>query len=71
VWGASYGGYSVFIWQRFTTTVSKHLSPMMGSTILKACLGQPKVFFSNWDFGGAYWEKNNATAQKHTPHSTR
>jgi dipeptidyl aminopeptidase/acylaminoacyl peptidase len=23
-----------------------------------------EVFFCNWDFGGAYWEKDNATAQK-------
>ena len=23
-----------------------------------------EVFFSNWDFGGAYWEKDNANAQK-------
>jgi hypothetical protein len=22
-----------------------------------------EVFFSNWDFGGPYWEKDNATAQ--------
>eukprot|EP01030_Chromulinospumella_sphaerica_P000091 gene91-94_t len=23
-----------------------------------------EVFFNNWDHGGAYWEKDNADAQK-------
>jgi dipeptidyl aminopeptidase/acylaminoacyl peptidase len=23
-----------------------------------------EVFFNNWDFGGAYWEKDNKAAQK-------
>jgi dipeptidyl aminopeptidase/acylaminoacyl peptidase len=63
--GASYGGYSVFFLagihqNRFKTFISHcgifDLESMYGST--------EEVFFSNWDMGGAYWEKNNAAAQK-------
>jgi hypothetical protein len=25
-----------------------------------------EVFFSNWDFGGPYWEKDNAVKKTHT-----
>lgn len=63
--GASYGGYSVFYLagmhnNRFKTFISHdgvyNTQSMFGTT--------EEVFFSNWDFGGAYWEKNNAVAQK-------
>ncbi|CAH0337165.1 Dipeptidyl-peptidase 5 [Flavobacterium sp. CECT 9288] len=63
--GASYGGYSVFYLagihnNRFKTFIAHdgvyNTQSMFGTT--------EEVFFSNWDFGGAYWEKNNATAQK-------
>jgi dipeptidyl aminopeptidase/acylaminoacyl peptidase len=63
--GASYGGYSVFYLagihnNRFKTFISHdgvfNTQSMFGTT--------EEVFFCNWDFGGAYWEKDNATAQK-------
>ena len=63
--GASYGGYSVFYLagihnNRFKTFISHNgvynTQSMYGTT--------EEVFFSNWDFGGAYWEKDNAIAQK-------
>ncbi len=63
--GASYGGYSVFYLagmhnNRFKTFISHcgvfNLQSMYGTT--------EEVFFTNWDSGGPYWEKDNAAAQK-------
>ncbi len=63
--GASYGGYSVFYLagihnNRFKTFIAHdgvfNTQSMFGTT--------EEVFFNNWDFGGPYWEKNNAVAQK-------
>lgn len=63
--GASYGGYSVFYLagihnNRFKTFIAHdgvyNTQSMFGTT--------EEVFFSNWDFGGAYWEKDNAIAQR-------
>ncbi|HUH51490.1 MAG TPA: S9 family peptidase [Flavobacterium sp.] len=63
--GASYGGYSVYFLagmhqKRFKTFISHcgvfNLESMYGTT--------EEVFFTNWDAGGAYWEKDNAAAQK-------
>ena len=63
--GASYGGYSVFYLagihnKRFKTFISHcgvfNLQSMYGTT--------EEVFFTNWDSGGPYWDKNNAVAQK-------
>lgn len=63
--GASYGGYSVFYLagihkKRFKTFIAHcgvfNLQSMYGTT--------EEVFFTNWDSGGAYWEANNAAAQK-------
>ncbi|MGZ9734540.1 alpha/beta fold hydrolase [Flavobacterium sp. GNP002] len=63
--GASYGGYSVFYLagihnNRFKTFIAHdgvfNTQSMFGTT--------EEVFFSNWDFGGAYWEKDNVVAQK-------
>ncbi len=63
--GASYGGYSVFYLagihnNRFKTFISHdgvfNLRSMYGTT--------EEVFFTNWDGGGPYWEKDNAAAQK-------
>ena len=63
--GASYGGYSVF-WLagnhdgRFKTFIAHDgvfdTRSMYGTT--------EELFFVNHDMGGAYWEKDNATAQK-------
>lgn len=63
--GASYGGYSVFYLagihkNRFKTFISHcgifNTESMYGTT--------EEVFFTNWDAGGAYWEKDNKIAQK-------
>jgi len=63
--GASYGGYSVFYLagihnNRFKTLIAHdgvfNLQSMYGTT--------EEVFFTNWDSGGPYWEKDNAAAQK-------
>lgn len=63
--GASYGGYSVFYLagihnKRFKTFISHcgvfNLESMYGTT--------EEVFFTDWDSGGPYWEKDNAVAQK-------
>ena len=63
--GASYGGYSVFYLagihnNRFKTFIAHdgvfNTQSMFGTT--------EEVFFNNWDFGGAYWEKDNPTVQK-------
>jgi dipeptidyl aminopeptidase/acylaminoacyl peptidase len=63
--GASYGGYSIYylagIHQgRFKTFIAHDgifdWRSMYGTT--------EELFFVNWDLGGAYWDKNNAIAQK-------
>jgi dipeptidyl aminopeptidase/acylaminoacyl peptidase len=63
--GASYGGYSAFYLagiheKRFKTFIAHagvfNLQSMYGTT--------EELFFVNWDIGGAYWDKNNAAAQK-------
>jgi dipeptidyl aminopeptidase/acylaminoacyl peptidase len=63
--GASYGGYSVFYLagihnNRFKTFIAHdgifNTKSMYGTT--------EEMFFVNWDYGGAYWEKDNAAAQK-------
>ncbi|MEL7121659.1 MAG: S9 family peptidase [Bacteroidota bacterium] len=63
--GASYGGYSVFYLAsrhegRFKSFISHdgifNWRSMYGTT--------EELFFVNWDLGGAYWDKENAAAQK-------
>lgn len=63
--GASYGGYSVFYLagihnKRFKTFISHdgiyNVKSMYGST--------EEIFFVDWDYGGNYWDKSNAIAQK-------
>lgn len=63
--GASFGGYSVFYLagiheNRFKTFIAHdgvfNTQSMYGTT--------EEIFFSNWDFGGAYWEKDNIAVQK-------
>lgn len=63
--GASFGGYSVFQLaglhnKRFKTFISHDgvfdLRSMYGTT--------EEMFFVNHDIGGAYWDKDNAAAQK-------
>jgi dipeptidyl aminopeptidase/acylaminoacyl peptidase len=63
--GASYGGYSVYYLagihnHRFKTFIAHDgvfdMKSMYGTT--------DELWFSNWENGGAYWDKNNAAAQK-------
>ena len=63
--GASYGGYSVYMLagmhqKRFKTFIAHDgifdFRSMYGST--------EEIWFPNWDYGGPYWDKNNAAAQK-------
>lgn len=63
--GASFGGFSVFALEaqhegRFKTFISHDgvfdFRSMYGTT--------DEMFFENWEKGGAYWESNNAVAQR-------
>lgn len=63
--GASFGGYSAFYLAgkhegRFKTFIAHcgifNLHSMYGTT--------EEIFFTDWDMGGAYWEKDNKAAQK-------
>ena len=70
--GASYGGYSVYYLAgqhegRFKAFISHcgifDFDSMYGST--------EELFFINNDYGGPYWDKENAVAQRsyaHSPH---
>jgi dipeptidyl aminopeptidase/acylaminoacyl peptidase len=63
--GASFGGFSVFALEgvhngRFKTFIAHDgvfdFKSMYGTT--------DEMWFENWEKGGAYWEKNNAVAQR-------
>jgi dipeptidyl aminopeptidase/acylaminoacyl peptidase len=63
--GPSYGGYSAFFLagihnKRFKTFIAHdgifNLKSMYGTT--------EELFFVDWDYGGPYWDKSNAAAQK-------
>ena len=63
--GASYGGFSVY-WlaghhdKRFAAFVA-HAGIF---NIETQYLETEEMWFANWDMGGAYWDKNNAEAQR-------
>ncbi len=63
--GASYGGFSVY-WLagnhdgRFACLIA-HAGIF---NIESQYLETEEMWFANWDMGGAYWEKNNAAAQR-------
>ncbi|MBQ1610346.1 MAG: S9 family peptidase, partial [Muribaculaceae bacterium] len=63
--GASYGGYSVY-WlagnhqKRFAAFIA-HAGIF---NIMAQYLETEEMWFVNWDLGGAFWDKNNAVAQK-------
>ena len=71
--GASYGGFSVY-W------LAGHNENKLFKTFIAHCgmfnlesqyAGTEEMFFVNHDLGGAYWEKENAIAQKsfeNSPH---
>lgn len=63
--GPSYGGYSVYMLagnhgKRFKSFIAHdgifNTKSMYGTT--------EELFFVNWDYGGPYWDKSNAAAQK-------
>ena len=70
--GASFGGFSVY-WlaghhdKRFKVFIAHDGIFNMEMQYLET----EEKWFANWDMGGAYWEKNNATAQRtfaNSPH---
>ncbi|VBB46376.1 WD40-like beta Propeller containing protein [uncultured Paludibacter sp.] len=70
--GASYGGFSVY-WlaghhnKRFKAFIAHDGMFNLPQQYLET----EEMWFVNWDLGGAFWEKNNATAQKsyaNSPH---
>ncbi len=70
--GASYGGFSVY-WlagnhnKRFAALLAHAGIFNMEAQYLET----EEMWFANWDMGGAYWEKDNAAAQRtfaNSPH---
>lgn len=70
--GASFGGYSVY-WmaghhnKRFKAFIAHDGIFNMQQQYLET----EEMWFANWDMGGAYWDKSNATAQRtfaNSPH---
>jgi len=63
--GASYGGYSVYYLAGIHEGRFKSFISHNGVFNLKSMYGTTEeVFFTDWDAGGAYWDKNNKAAQK-------
>ena len=63
--GASYGGFSVFWLAGNHDNRFKAFLSHAGIFNLEAqYLETEESFFANWDMGGPYWDKSNATAQK-------
>lgn len=62
--GASYGGYSVFYLAGIHNNRFKSFIAHDGIFDMRSMYGTTEeMWFLNWDYGGAYWDKNNA-AQK-------
>ena len=70
--GASYGGFSVFYLAGNHNNRFKAFLAHAGIFNLEAqYLETEEIWFADWDLGGPYWDKNNATAQKsylNSPH---
>lgn len=63
--GASYGGYSVFYLAGIHNNRFKSFIAHDGVFDMRSMYGTTdEMWFENWDKGGAYWDKNNAAAQK-------
>ncbi len=63
--GASYGGYAVFMLAGMHENRFKTFIAHDGIFDLKSMYGTTdEIWFTNWDLGGAYWDKKNAAAQK-------
>ena len=63
--GASYGGYSVFMLAGIHKNRFKTFIAHDGIFDTKSMYGTTEeMWFVNWDYGGPYWDKKNAAAQK-------
>jgi dipeptidyl aminopeptidase/acylaminoacyl peptidase len=63
--GASYGGYSVFMLAGMHNNRFKSFISHDGIFDFRSMYGTTEeMWFVNWDYGGAYWDKKNAAAQK-------
>jgi dipeptidyl aminopeptidase/acylaminoacyl peptidase len=63
--GASFGGYSVFYLAGIHNNRFKSFIAHDGVFDLRSMMGTTEeIWFTNWDFGGNYWEKDNATVQR-------
>ncbi|MCH5219036.1 MAG: S9 family peptidase [Muribaculaceae bacterium] len=70
--GASYGGFSIYYLAGIHNHRFAALLAHAGIFNLEAqYLETEEMFFANWDLGGAFWEKDNAAAQRtyaNSPH---
>ncbi len=70
--GASYGGYSVYFLAGHHQKRFKAFISHCGIFDFESMYGQTEeLFFINHDYGGPYWDKSNATAQRsyaNSPH---
>jgi dipeptidyl aminopeptidase/acylaminoacyl peptidase len=70
--GASFGGYSVYYLAGHHQKRFKCFIAHAGIFNLESMYGETEEnWFTRWDLGGAYWEQDNATAQRsfaHSPH---
>jgi dipeptidyl aminopeptidase/acylaminoacyl peptidase len=63
--GASYGGYSVFMLAGMHNNRFKSFISHDGIFDFRSMYGTTEeMWFVNWDYGGSYWDKKNAPAQK-------
>ena len=70
--GASYGGFSVYMLAGIHENRFAALIAHAGIFNMEAqYLETEEMWFANWDMGGAFWEKDNAVAQRtfaNSPH---
>jgi dipeptidyl aminopeptidase/acylaminoacyl peptidase len=63
--GASYGGYSVYMLAGIHNNRFKSFIAHDGIFDTRSMYGTTEeMWFVNWDWGGPYWDKKNAAAQK-------
>jgi len=63
--GASYGGYSVYMLAGMHKKRFKSFIAHDGIFDFRSMYGTTEeMWFPNWDYGGPYWDKDNAAAQK-------
>ncbi len=63
--GASFGGFSVYALEAIHNNRFKTFIAHDGVFDFRSMYGTTEeIWFENWEKGGAYWEKNNAVAQR-------